>query len=263
MRVRENPWKTPYVVAAGIALCAALAVVGAYAPDLLLLPGIASRLKLPSPSENAQHYPFLELMKLLVAGLLGMIVTAVHRYTRGKPQGSSIEHAQILLCVSGAIMMIIIGNSLARAFGVAGGASIIRFRTPVEDPKDALILFLLLALGMACGLAAFGLAILGTGFLCFMLLLLDRMAEDKPREMTLEVVAAGADFPADFVQGTLAARGIRFEPREVVKSEQAIVRYLATVQRGASLEEISAALTSHPDLVRSVSWIKPKKSALP
>ena len=63
-----------------------------------------------------------------------------------------MEQAQTLLCVSGAMMMIIIGNSLARAFGIAGAASIIRFRTPVDDPKDVTILFLLMGLGMSSGL---------------------------------------------------------------------------------------------------------------
>ena len=64
-----------------------------------------------------------------------------------------MEQAQTLLCVSGAMMMIIIGNSLARAFGIAGAASIIRFRTPVDDPKDVTILFLLMGLGMSVGSA--------------------------------------------------------------------------------------------------------------
>ena len=71
----------------------------------------------------------------------------------------------MLLCMSGALMMIIIGNSLARAFGIAGAASIIRFRTPVDDPKDVTILFLLMGLGMSAGLGAFAVAGLGTAFL--------------------------------------------------------------------------------------------------
>ena len=84
-----------------------------------------------------------------------------------------MEQAQTLLCVSGAMMMIIIGNSLARAFGIAGAASIIRFRTPVDDPKDVTILFLLMGLGMSTGLGAFAVAGLGTAFLCVALLALD------------------------------------------------------------------------------------------
>ena len=87
-----------------------------------------------------------------------------------------MEQAQTLLCVSGAMMMIIIGNSLARAFGIAGAASIIRFRTPVDDPKDVTILFLLMGLGMSTGLGALAVAGLGTAFLCITLLVLGGLA---------------------------------------------------------------------------------------
>jgi uncharacterized membrane protein YhiD involved in acid resistance len=107
--------------------------------------------------------------------------------------------------------MIIIGNSLARAFGIAGGASIVRFRTPVDDPKDAMVLFLLLGIGMACGLAAFGVAILSAVFLCVLLVVLARMTEMAAREMTLEIVAAGPEFPTDRVQSVFAERAVAFE----------------------------------------------------
>src|ERR671925_329065 len=103
--------------------------------------------------------------------------------------------AQILLCVSGAMMMVIIGDSLARAFGIAGAAGIIRFRTPVEDPKDVTILFLLMALGMACGLGAFAVAGLGAAFLCGFLVLLERTSERRPRAITVEIASEGREFP--------------------------------------------------------------------
>ena len=101
-------------------------------------------------------------MRLVLAALLGLVVTAAH--TRIKSQrtaGHSLARAQTLLCVAGALTMILIDNSVARAFGIAGAASIIRFRTPVEDPTDATVMFLLMALGMACGIGAFGVAATG------------------------------------------------------------------------------------------------------
>ena len=67
-------------------------------------------------------------------------------------------HAQILFWVAGALTVIIIGDSLARPFGAAGVASTVRFRTPMKDPEDATILFLLI----------------GTLFLCVLLWVLDR-----------------------------------------------------------------------------------------
>lgn len=132
----------------------------------------------------------------------------------------------MLLCVSGAIVMIIIGDSVARAFGIAGAASIIRFRTPVEDPKDITILFLLMGLGMAAGLGAFGVAGLATAFLCVLLLALDRLPSDqRPREMVVELVAEGRDFPVVHVESVFARNGVIFEPRDVSQGKDAAVKY--------------------------------------
>src|SRR4029079_15646537 len=107
-----------------------------------------------------------------------LLVTAVHQ-PAARDRSRSMEQAQTLLCVSGAMMMIIIGNSLARAFGIAGAASIIRFKTPVDDPKDVTILFLLMGLGMSSGLGAFAVAGLGTAFLSITLIALDQFAAQK------------------------------------------------------------------------------------
>src|SRR4030095_912356 len=133
--------------------------------------------------------------KMIAAALIGALVTAIHTpVSRDRPK--SLEQAQTLLCVSGAMMMIIIGNSLARAFGIAGAAGIVRFRTPVDDPKDVTILFLLMGLGMATGLGAFAVAGLGTAFLCVALMALSRVSTERPRVMSVEISAAGREFPA-------------------------------------------------------------------
>ena len=174
-KIAAWPWAAIRAAAGGTALCAAAGVGRA-------CDGRPSSLATARPSRHAiagrhasathrqQIQPFIELGKLVAAALIGMLVTAVHKPSPRDRQGSrSMEQAQMLLCVSGAMMMIIIGNSLARAFGIAGAASIIRFRTPVDDPKDVTILFLLMGLGMSAGLGAFAVAGLGTAFLCLTL----------------------------------------------------------------------------------------------
>ena len=146
----------------------------------------------PAPAMAGR--PFLELLKLIVAWMIGLLVTAIHQPVAATA-AATMEQAQTLLCVSGAMMMIIIGNNLARAFGIAGAASIIRFRTPVDDPKDVTILFLLMGLGMSTGLGQFAVAGLGTAFLCVALLLLDRMTTQKARVMSVEILAERTSVP--------------------------------------------------------------------
>jgi hypothetical protein len=205
----------------------------------------------------------VEALKLVFAALIGALVSAVHRrYPGDKPISRSLAQAQILLCVAGALMMIIIGNSLARALGIAGGATIVRFRTPVEDPKDSTVLFLLLGLGMACGLGESGVAGLGTVFLCLCLVFLDWIVERKPRTMMLEMVATGPDFPAEYVARLLAAYQVRFEPREVGQSGQkATARYYCTLDPDTPLQRLSEQLTDADAAgLKSVSWETQKKA---
>src|SRR5438128_2230660 len=147
---------TVLLILGGVALCIVMVWLGLSIPALQSTE-IPTNIPLfggPETSTSTHKvHPFLELIKLVAAAALATIVTSLNRRYHGdKPLARSLEQAQILLCVAGALMMIIIGNSVARALGIAGAASIIRFRTPVDDPKDTVILFMLLSLGLTCGL---------------------------------------------------------------------------------------------------------------
>jgi len=176
-----------------------------------------------------------------------------------RDRGRAMEQAQTLLCVSGAMMMIIIGNSLARAFGIAGAASIIRFRTPVDDPKDVTILFLLMGLGMSSGLGQFAVAGLGTAFLCVALVVLDRMSTQRTRVMSVEIVAEGRLFPTTHVENVFARNQIVFEPREISQSDDVTVKYHTWLDPRTSLEDLSGQLMAEGGGVKSVAWEHPKR----
>jgi anti-anti-sigma factor len=259
---RKSLGVAPIIV--GAFAVAVLAVAGAY-----LLPVTSEPLQqviqddaASGPGALSRWQPFIELSKLMLATAIGVIVTSVHRrYRRERPQTQAMEQAQVLLCVSGALMMIIIGGSVARAFGIAGAASIIRFRTPVEDPKDITILFLLMGLGMASGVGLFGVAGLGTLFLCLCLVLLNRIGAKRPRAMMAEVEADGREFPTAHVQSVFARNHVIFEPREVSQGKALSVRYYTLLDPDQSLESLSEQLMAGGKAsVQSVSWELPRKS---
>jgi anti-anti-sigma factor len=246
----------------GSALCIALWWAGArwYAPTAGNTPGNL----LPSfsqPSGSPSVWIAGELAKLIAAGLIGLLVTALQRRFHDKPMTQAMEHAQVLLCVSGALVMMIIGESLARAFGIAGAASIIRFRTPIEDPKDITILFLLMALGMATGIGALGIAAAGTAFLCVFLVVLEHVGGGRRRTMMVEVAAAGREFPLAHVHRVFARNHIVFEPREVAQKKEVTMVYYTTLDPAVSLEDVSAQLVEGDAGVISVSWEPPKRHA--
>jgi uncharacterized membrane protein YhiD involved in acid resistance len=156
--------------------------------------------------------------------------------------------------------MMIIEDSLARAFGIAGAASIIRFRTPVEDPKDTTILFILMALGMAVGLGALGIAASGTAFVCLFIVVLQHTGGGRRRTMMVQIGAAGKEFPVAHVQGVFARNRIVFEPRELAQKKEVTMVYHTTLDPAVSLEDVSAQLVSGDAGVTSVSWEPPKRN---
>lgn len=70
----------------------------------------------------------------------------------------------------------VIGNNLARAFGLVGAMSIIRFRTAVKDTLDIVFIFYSLAIGMATGVGLLSIAIAGTIFIGVVLLALSKFS---------------------------------------------------------------------------------------
>jgi hypothetical protein len=246
------------VVVVACAGAVGIGVEGALASGMSGAPG--DLVATETPAVPTLH-PLTELLKLVVAAAIGAVVMAVHRrYPGDRALSRSLAQAQVLLCVAGALMMIIIGNSLARALGIAGGATIIRFRTPVEDPKDTTVLFVLLGLGMASGLGSFAVAGLGAAFLCLCLVLLDFIGERRPRSMILEMVAAGPEFPTAYVNRLLAAYRIRCEPREVDTGKKASVTYLCTLDADTPLQRLSEQLMDvEAGGLKSVIWEAPKK----
>ncbi|MEO6236149.1 MAG: STAS domain-containing protein [Vicinamibacterales bacterium] len=263
-RLAAWPWRRVRVLTGGAVLCSALVWIGMKWPLQLAGLDVISQEMLQSgrsvvgtPGHHLQ--PFIELSKMVAAACIGALVTAIHQpVSRDRPK--SLEQAQVLLCVSGAVMMIIIGNSLARAFGIAGAAGIVRFRTPVDDPKDVTILFLLMGLGMATGLGGFAVAGLGTAFLCITLLVLDRVATQRTRLMSVEISAAGRVFPTALVDGVLVRNQVVFEPREISQGKTDItVKYHAWLDPRTSLDELSAQLMAEGGGVGSVSWDQVKR----
>jgi uncharacterized membrane protein YhiD involved in acid resistance len=197
------------------------------------------------------------MARLGLAAAIGFILTAVHRYVRGgRMVGYSLARAQTLLCVAGALTMILIDNSVARAFGIAGAASIVRFRTPVEDPTDATVLFLSMALGMASGVGAFGLAIAGSAGVCLLLIAYGTVApEPRRRNITIEMAAAGHEFPSQHIRDVFARHNVIIEPSEWSQETGTRVKYRAAVHENLSLETLGAELMSKGEAgLQSVSW---------
>jgi uncharacterized membrane protein YhiD involved in acid resistance len=103
------------------------------------------------------------LQNLLVSFLCGLLISFFYRKTyRGPGYSYSFINSLIILSMITALVIMVIGNNLARAFGLVGAMSIIRFRTAIKETQDIIFIFFSLAIGMASGVGLHALAFTGT-----------------------------------------------------------------------------------------------------
>ena len=102
------------------------------------------------------------VINLLISFLFGLIISYVYKKThKGLSYSQSFMITNVFVSVIVCMVIMIIGNNLARAFALVGALSIIRFRTVVKDTKDTAYIFWSLASGMAAGTGSYFLALAG------------------------------------------------------------------------------------------------------
>src|SRR5215207_5755260 len=88
----------------------------------------------------------------------GFVVLGVYGVAHGRRRydNPTLPTTLVLLTVVIAMVTLVIGDSIARAFGLVGALSIVRFRTVVDDTRDTAFVIFAVAVGMALG-AGYGL----------------------------------------------------------------------------------------------------------
>ncbi len=83
--------------------------------------------------------------------------------------------------------MLVVGASLARAFGIVGAANLIRYRSKIEDPKDAVVMLCALAVGLAAGVGLYALSTFSTVFLVAALWVIESFEPKTGKAFDLKV----------------------------------------------------------------------------
>ncbi|WP_096156395.1 DUF4956 domain-containing protein [Bacillus sp. FJAT-45066] len=131
-------------------------------------------------------------LAVFLSFILALIITKVYKMTyKGPRYSQSYVHTVIIMGVVVSLIMIVIGNNVAVAFGLVGAFSIIRFRSAMSDPKDIAFIFFAMAAGIACGLGFYLLAIIFTLTLCVLIYVLFMFnygaREESPRTLKVTV----------------------------------------------------------------------------
>lgn len=157
------------------------------------------------------------LASLPLSFILGAAL-ALRPRRKGTPKRqASVIQTQIILAIVGAVVMLIVGQSLARAFGIVGVASLIRYRAKVDDPKDAVVMLCCLGMGLASGVGLYALAMISTGFLLVVLFLLESF-EPESKKLFDVTIKSKLDI-RDQVELIFKRAAIEYELRSMADEE--------------------------------------------
>ncbi|HLC89719.1 MAG TPA: DUF4956 domain-containing protein [Patescibacteria group bacterium] len=116
------------------------------------------------------------LITLVLSLILSLIIAWIYKTThRGISYSQSFVFTLVLIGVLISVIMMIIGNSLAIAFGAFGAFSLIRFRTAIKDAKDIAFILLVVAMGLSVGTRNYLIAVLTTIFCASVIYILTKI----------------------------------------------------------------------------------------
>jgi uncharacterized membrane protein YhiD involved in acid resistance len=142
------------------ALCAAPIALAAMQLDALT--GSGNDPVIPLHTLDEIRHAFL---RLPLAAALGAMLAFRPKRRGTPPRQIAVVQTQIILAIVGAVVMLVVGTNLARAFGVVGAAGLVRYRAKIEDPKDAGVMLSALAVGLASGVGLYVMAAFSAVFI--------------------------------------------------------------------------------------------------
>jgi uncharacterized membrane protein YhiD involved in acid resistance len=221
-------------------------------------PPVQPDVDIPGVMDNLQEELFAALVRLPFAAALGTLL-ALRPRRRGTPERQpAVVQTQVILAVVGALIMLIVGASLARAFAIVGAANLIRYRSKIDDPKDAVVMLCTLSVGLAAGVGLYGLAIFGTFFLTLALWIIEGF---EPQKRAFDLSVKFGDKTAELrpqVEAILRRFKASYELRGQSEDE---ISYVVIAPLELHTDRVSNALTALvPSGKGGIEWKENQKA---
>lgn len=171
-----------------------------------------------------------------------------------------VAQTQILMAVVAGAMMMVVGDSAARAFGIFAAASLVRFRTNIRDPKEITVLLVCLGVGLASGVGRWDMAVILTLFVLIVLSLLEYSEQYQVfRSMEVSVTTRDVDKTNDMLKRMFTRHKFDYELRELNRQDEdeplGKIVYLVSIDPMISTSKLSdEVLSSDRDNIDSVEW---------
>ena len=152
------------------------------------------------------------LLVLCLAAILGAAVGLI-RPARHEtiPRPAHVLQAQILLAVVGAIIIVVVAESLARAFAIVGAAGLVRYRARIKDPKDAAVMLVSLALGLTVGSGLYGFAFVACAFVIALMWILESFEPAARSRFELTIGGKDTEGLRPEIEHALQQKGVTYE----------------------------------------------------
>jgi len=208
----------------------------------------------PQSTQLEQLYDALYRLPL-AAGLASILALRPRR--RGTPpRQPPVVQTQIILAIVGAVVMIIVGTSLARAFGIVGAAGLVRYRAKIADPKDAGVMLSTLAIGLASGVGIWMLAVFSTVFVMAVLWIIESF-ENAKSAFDLKVEAKDPAALKPKIEDLLSRSRLEFSMR-TISNEEIVYEVQLPIDRKPDRLS-NAILKIDPENATGVEWKKKEK----
>ncbi|HJS57578.1 MAG TPA: DUF4956 domain-containing protein [Vicinamibacteria bacterium] len=159
------------------------------------------------------------LLGMALAAGLGAALAFRPRRRGTPPRQPAVIQTQIILALVGALVMIVVGASLARAFGIVGAASLVRYRAKIDDPKDAGVMLACLALGLASGVGIYAVAVLSTLAILAVVWVLESLEPEGRKDFLLKVEGGEPEKLKERLEELLRRNRIKHELRTTSKDD--------------------------------------------
>jgi uncharacterized membrane protein YhiD involved in acid resistance len=246
---------------AGFLLALGLVAAGAWAvqPSDVAGAGLAQAMPPNHVSEKAELMQ--AVISLPIAAALGAALAFRPQRRGTPPRDPAVIQTQIILALVGALVMLVVGASLARAFGIVGAASLVRYRSKIDDPKDAGVMLSCLAIGLAAGVGIYWIAALSTLFILAVVWVLESQEPEGVKDFLLKLKGKDSGRLKDGLEKMLSKNNVRYELRTSSQDDLMYSVRLPLTKRTDRLTNQILELGEPQDL--SVEWSdkKPGKEA--
>lgn len=232
-------------------------------PALAQMPDLQQQAEAPANPRESTHgpHPLHEIddamIRLPLAALLGTALALRPKRRGTPPRTTPVIQTQIILAVVGAVIMLVVGASLARAFGIVGAANLIRYRSKIEDPKDAVVMLCALAVGLSTGVGLYALSVFSTLFLVAALWVIESFEPQSTKSFELKFKMEKADELRPKIEAVLRRFNLAFELR--ASSDQEVSYDVAVPLEVKTDRVTNAMLRLDPDGHAAVDWAEKKK----